>query len=152
MQLNLPDYQSFIKVKREEGKRWVWDAIRGKWLVLLPEELVRQLLVHYLMTELGVKKNRIAIEKGLSVNSLKKRCDILIYDQAMNPWLLVECKAPKVPLKQTVFRQIAMYNMPLQVPYLLVCNGPEAYCCAIDFSNKDFTFLSEVPLYPDQTQ
>ncbi|MEL7222342.1 MAG: type I restriction enzyme HsdR N-terminal domain-containing protein [Bacteroidota bacterium] len=147
LELSLSDYQSHLRIKKQANKRYLWDEIRAKWLVLQPEELVRQLLIHYLLNQHQVSKNRIAIERGIKVNQLQKRCDILIYDQAMNPWLLVECKAPSVKLNQAVFRQIATYNMPLQVPYLLVCNGPHAYCCAIDFAEQTFIFLEELPVY-----
>jgi len=147
LDLNLPFYQSLLRIKHQGETRYLWDPIRNKWLVLQPEELVRQLLIQYLMTALGVSKNRIAIERGLTLNGLQKRCDILIFDQAMNPWLLVECKAPTVSLNQVVFRQIATYNIPLQVPFLLVCNGPQAYCCAIDFQAKTFSFLAAIPDY-----
>ncbi|MEL7428100.1 MAG: type I restriction enzyme HsdR N-terminal domain-containing protein, partial [Bacteroidota bacterium] len=80
LQLDLPRFQTEIQIKQEAGKRWIWGVIRSKWLVLQPEELVRQLLLQYLMLEIGVNKNRIAVERGLSVNGLQKRCDILIYD------------------------------------------------------------------------
>lgn len=148
LQLDLPRFQTEIQIKQEVGKRWIWGVIRSKWLVLQPEELVRQLLLQYLMLEAGVNKNRIAVERGLSVNGLQKRCDILIYDLEMNPWLLVECKAPKVRLNEAVFRQIATYNMELQVPYLLVSNGPQAYCSQIDLTAKSFQFLSALPPFP----
>jgi len=148
LQLDLTRFQTEIQVKQENGKRWIWDFIRRKWLVLLPEELVRQLLVQYLLLEVGVNKNRIAIERGLHVNGLQKRCDILVYDTAMSPWLLIECKAPKVALNDGVFRQIATYNMPLQVPHLMVCNGPQAYCCTINFEEQSFEFLAAIPGYP----
>ena len=125
----------------------VWDSIRAKWLVLQPEEMVRQLLVLYLQ-DCGVNKNRIAIERGLEVNGLAKRCDMLVYDPQMNPWLLVECKAPQVRLTQATFRQIAAYNLPLRVPHLLVCNGPEAYCCTLDWETENHRFLTALPVYP----
>lgn len=146
LNLSLDEYQQYLKIKTEGEKRFLWDFIRSKWLVLLPEEMVRQLLIHYLIKQLGINKNRIAIEKGLSVNGLQKRCDILIFGQAMKPFLLIECKAPSVQLNQAVFRQIAQYNMTLNVPYLLVCNGPDAYCCEIDFEQKNYTFLDDVPV------
>lgn len=152
MNLDLPRFQDEIQVKQEGGKRWIWDAIRKKWLVLLPEELVRQLLVQQLLLEQNVNKNRIAIERGITVNGLQKRCDILIYDNEMQPWLLIECKAPTIKLNGAVFRQIARYNMRLQVPYLLVCNGPQAYCCSIDFEEEAFMFLTDLPPYPQADQ
>jgi hypothetical protein len=147
LELSLSNYQSHLKIKQESGKRYIWDEIRSKWLVLLPEEMVRQLLVQYLLLTHKVSRNRIAIERGIKVNQLQKRCDLLIYDRDMSPWLLIECKAPSVKLNQAVFRQIATYNMPLQVPYLLVCNGPSAYCCAIDFTEQAFYFLDHLPSY-----
>lgn len=147
LELSLSDYQPYLRIKKQADKRYIWDEIRSKWLVLQPEELVRQLLIHHLLDSHKVSKNRIAIERGIKVNQLQKRCDILIYNQGMNPWLLVECKAPSVKLNQAVFRQIATYNMPLQVPYLLVCNGPQAYCCSIDFSAQTFAFLENLPVY-----
>lgn len=145
--LSLSDYQSYLKIKQQSGKRYIWDEIRSKWLVLQPEELVRQLLIQYLLLKHKVSRNRIAIERGIKVNQLQKRCDILIYDQEMSPWLLIECKAPSLKLNQAVFRQIATYNMPLQVPFLLVCNGPDTYCCAIDFAEQTFSFLDHLPAY-----
>lgn len=145
LDLGLNELQQFLKIKKEGQKRFLWDCIRSKWLVLLPEEMVRQLLIHHLINHLGINKNRIAIEKGLTVNGLQKRCDILVFDQSMQPFLLIECKAPSVKINQTVFRQIAQYNMALNVPYLLVCNGPDAYCCAIDFLEKNYNFLDHIP-------
>ncbi len=147
LDLDLTQYQADLRVKTDGDTRYIWDTIRAKWLVLQPEEWVRQLLVYYLLDKAGVNRNRIAIERGLQVNQLKKRTDVLVFDKAMCPWLLIECKAPSVSLDERVFRQIATYNMPLQVPYLLVCNGPHAYCCRIDFEEQSFTFLPELPLY-----
>jgi len=146
LDLELHRFQNHLKLKKQGDKPYVWDFIRSKWLVLQPEEMVRQLLIHYLIEDLGVNKNRIAVEKGLTVNTLKKRCDILIYDQSMTPFLLIECKAPAIKLNQAVFEQIAQYNMALKVPFLLVSNGPDAFCCAIDFEEKGFQFLSTIPV------
>lgn len=148
LDLQLDQYAGLLKLKTEEGKRFIWDPIRRKWLVLQPEEMVRQLLICYFLETKQVNKNRIAIERGLRVLELYKRCDILIYDAEMAPWLLIECKAPQIALNQETFNQIARYNMPLQVPNLLVCNGPDAYVCQINFEDQLFTFLAEVPDYP----
>lgn len=147
LDLGLSSYAEQLRLKTEGGKRFLWDVIRSKWLVLQPEEMVRQLLLLYLQ-EQGVSKNRVAVEHGLVVNGLRKRCDILVYDPAMAPWLLVECKAPQVRISQATFRQTAAYNLPLRVPYLLVCNGPEAYCCQLDWEQEQFTFLAALPHYP----
>lgn len=148
LDLDLIQYQEILRIKTEGDSRYIWDVIRAKWLVLQPEEWVRQLLVLYLLDKVGVNKNRIAIERGLQVNQLKKRTDILVFDREMSPWLLVECKAPAVPLNEKVFRQIAIYNMPLQVPHLLVCNGPQAYCCQMHVAERTYVFLPNLPDYP----
>lgn len=139
------DFQDRLQLKTEGGRRWLFDPIRRKWVVLQPEEMVRQLLIHFLIESKGYKKNRVTVERAIEVNGLSKRCDILVYDNDMAPFMLVECKAPQVPVNQAVFRQIATYNLPLQVPYLLVSNGPTSYCCKMLYDREDYIFLEEIP-------
>ena len=110
----------------------IHDPIRRKYLVQTPEETVRQLTVQYLIEEKGYPQNRISVEKALKVNELTKRFDILVFERAMKPFLLVECKAPNIPISQDTFRQIAIYNMPLSVRFLMVTNGNDTYCCEMD--------------------
>ncbi len=143
--LNLMKYKEHLQLKRQDGMRKIWDPVRKKWLVLQPEELVRQLLLQYLLLEKGYNRNRIRMEKGLQVNELDKRCDLLVFDEKIRPFLLAECKAPHVPVGQEVFEQIAWYNTALTVPFLLVTNGIDSYCCAIDYETRTYTFLQEVP-------
>ena len=146
--LSLQDYAEALRLENQDNKRMIYDPIRSKWLTLQPEEFVRQLLVQYLLQARYYNKHRITLERGLKVNGLNKRCDLLVFDKEMAPFLLVECKAPQVKLTETVFRQIAAYNLPLQVPYLLVSNGPVSYCCQMNYSAGNYTFVPEVPLYP----
>ena len=148
IELNLLDLREHLQFRTVEGKRYVFDAVRRKWLAAGPEELVRQLLVHYLLLYKGYGKGRIGIEKGLKINDLERRCDVVIYDADLQPFLLIECKAPKVTLDDAVFRQIAQYNMPLQVPYLAVTNGIVTYCCAMDYRQRSYSFLTEIPAQP----
>jgi hypothetical protein len=143
--IDLNPYKSKLRLKKEAGIIYVFDFIRGKWLMLLPEELVRQLLIIYLIEEKNYSKNVIAVERGLKVNNLNKRCDLLIFDSDTKPTMLVECKAPKVKITQDVFRQIAIYNMSFEVDYLLVTNGVQTYCCQMDYEQKSWTFLNEIP-------
>lgn len=143
--LGLMRFKGLLKVKRDNGKRLIFDPIRKKWLVLQPEEMVRQLAIHYLVVEKGCSLARINIEKGLKVNSLNKRFDLLVYSRDLKPFLLVECKAPQAPVNQDAFRQVSWYNMPLKVRYLLVTNGIESYCCALDYERKSYEFLNAVP-------
>lgn len=140
-------YADRLKLKKQANQRLLFDCIRQKYLVLQPEELVRQLVIHYLLAEKKCNRNRIAIEKMLKVNGMTKRCDILIFQHDMQPWLLIECKAPSVPLSEATFRQVAVYNLPLQVDYLMVTNGQTTYCCKMDYEEKTFHFLSEIPMY-----
>ncbi len=147
MLLNI-DYTLFkesLHLKKENDKLMVLDPIRKKYLVLQPEELVRQLVLLYLLHEKNYNKNRIRTEQGLKVNSLNKRCDILIYDQNIKPVFLIECKSSKVKISQETFDQIAQYNLPLQVQYLLVTNGIQSYCCKMDYENQEYQFLNAVP-------
>lgn len=147
IELDLTVWEKSLRLKREAGVSYLLDPIRNKWLVLQPEEIVRQLMVQYLIGEKQYNKNRIRIEQGLLVNGLSKRCDILIYDNAIKPLLLVECKSPKVGITQATFEQIANYNLPLQVKYLVVTNGPATFCCEMDYENQSFRFLSAIPEY-----
>ncbi len=145
IELDLLQFQDRLEIKEEANKRFIFDPIRKKHLVLTPEELVRQLLICYLVEEKGYSKNRIALEKSLKVNGMPRRWDILIYDEQTNPILLVECKAPKVKVNQSTFEQVARYNLSLKVPFLLVSNGLNTYCCQIDFKEQSFHFLQEIP-------
>lgn len=148
IELPLLDMQKDLKTRTQEGRRQVFDAIRRKWLVLQPEEHVRQLLLLYLVHQLGYSPIHIGIEKKLVVNTLTRRCDILVYSAEMAPWMLIECKAPAVPITQATFDQVARYNMPLQVPFLTVTNGLQTFCCALDYEQSSYTFLDTLPEFP----
>ena len=145
--LNLIKYTDHLRITKDGEISYVYDIIRKKNLVLLSEELVRQCIIHYFVDELKISKNLIWVEKGIKVNDLSRRCDIILIDRNANPILLVEVKSPKVKLNQKVFNQIAMYNLPLKVPYLMVSNGKDSYFCKIDFEHKKYEFLSELPTY-----
>lgn len=147
LQLNLLELSDQLRIERRADKPHIWDPLRRKQLVLTPEEMVRQLLIHHLINDCGYNTNRISVEKMLKVNSLTKRCDLLIYDQHFLPWMLVECKAPSVKITDATFRQIAIYNLPLRVPFLLVCNGPEAYCCSMDYERESYHYLAALPSF-----
>ena len=142
--LNLPQYS--IKIKEEGGTKYIFDSIRKKYLVLQPEEWVRQNFIQYLIQEKKYPTGLIEIEKGLKINGLQKRADAIIHKNA-KPVVLIECKAPTMRINQEVFDQIARYNITFKVPYLLVTNGLEHYCAKINFDKNNFEFLPEVPDY-----
>lgn len=141
----LPKYQ--IKLRKNEEKTEVFDLLRKKWLVLTPEEEVRQKMILYLLNEKGYPAGRLASEYSLKVNELKRRADIVAFDRFGHPLLIVECKAPKIKITQTVFDQIARYNLSLRVDYLIVSNGLQNYCCMMDFKLEKYQFLEEIPEY-----
>ncbi|PCJ94879.1 MAG: restriction endonuclease subunit R [Flavobacteriaceae bacterium] len=141
--LNFPAYN--FRFKNNENKVQIFDAIRKKFVVLQPEEWVRQHVVHYLMQEKKYPKSLINVEKQLKINNLTKRYDVVIFNSDGSIHLLVECKAPEIKISQAVFDQIARYNMQLQATYLMVTNGLEHYYCKMDLLKEKYTFLRQIP-------
>ena len=126
----------------------VFDPVRKKSVVATPEEVVRQLLLQYLLKEKKFPRSLLGVETSLTVNRLQKRCDIVAFKNNL-PAMLIECKAPSVKIVQSVFDQVARYNLALKVPYLLVTNGVVSLCCKIDLGKSRFDFLKEIPGYWD---
>lgn len=146
-ELNLPKYQ--ISVKSENGKTLILDVIRKKHVILTPEEWVRQHFVQFLISEKKVPATLIAVEKSLRLNRLGKRTDIVVYDNKLQPLLVVECKAPDVNISQETFDQIARYNMAINAHYLIVTNGLQHFTCFIDHEKQAYTFLPDIPTYDE---
>lgn len=145
LKLNLPNYD--FKIKTEQGLTQIFDPIRKKMVRLTPEEWVRQNLIQFLNVDKKYPISLMAVEKGLTVNNLSKRFDILCYGNDSKPLLLIECKAPNVKINQSSFDQISIYNLKFKVPFLLVSNGIEHYCCKMDYQNNSYTFLKDIPSY-----
>jgi type I site-specific restriction endonuclease len=145
LKLNLPDFK--FRIEKKDGKPTIFDEVRKKFLILTPEEWVRQNLIKFLIQKKDVPAGLIAIEKGLKVNQLNKRTDIVIYKKDGKAGMIVECKAPSVKISQATFEQIARYNMSLRVPFLVISNGMEHYCCKIDFEKGQYSFLKDIPTF-----
>ena len=145
--LNLPAFQ--YKIKHIENKAYIYDILRKKFIVITPEEWVRQHFVHFLTDYKGYPKGLLANEIQLNLNGTKKRCDTVLYDKNLSAKLIVEYKAPHVEITQAVFDQITRYNMVLKVEYLIVSNGLRHYCCRIDYTTMKYTFLPDIPDYKD---
>tara|TARA_R110002049_G_scaffold309289_1_gene520223 strand:+ start:9932 stop:10381 length:450 start_codon:yes stop_codon:yes gene_type:complete len=143
--LNFPQFS--FRFKNNENKISIFDEIRKKFVVLQPEEWVRQHCVHYLIEEKKYPKSLINIEKELTVNTLKKRYDIVIFNPDGSIHLIVECKAPKITINQDVFDQIARYNLELNATFLMVTNGLNHYYCQMDFEKERYQFLMDIPEY-----
>lgn len=143
--LKLPEYD--FQKRRIDGLTCVFDIFRKKYVVLTPEEEVRQRFARFLVSERGYPASLIQTECSLLVNKMHRRCDILVHKPAGTPALLVECKAPAVRITQDVFDQVARYNMTFRVEYLVVTNGIRHYCCRIDFEESGIRFLKDIPAY-----
>lgn len=146
MQLNLPEFE--IKTRKTgTGKTEVFDAIRKKYIVLTPEEWVRQHFMNYLINVKGYPSSLIAVEKGLTLNQMQKRFDAVIYDNNGQPLVLIEFKSPKVKLDQKTFDQVSRYNLKMKVNYLMISNGLKHYCCRMDYINSNYQFLKKIPAF-----
>ena len=142
--LNLPEYD--FKIKDDGGKKYIFDNLRKKYLILTPEEWVRQNIIRFLVEEKGFPTGLISVEAGINVNSLKRRYDALIYSRIGKPFVLVECKAPSVKLTQKVFEQILAYNSKIAAPNLLITNGISHYFLSHNPSGK-FQFINDIPTF-----
>jgi hypothetical protein len=143
--LNFPTYS--FRFKNSENKRLIFDGIRKKFVVLQPEEWVRQHCVQYLIQVKNYPISLINVEKELKINTLRKRYDIVVFNPDGSIHLIVECKAPKITIDQTTFDQIARYNLKLNATYLMVTNGINHYYCQMDFENERYEFLKDIPDY-----
>jgi hypothetical protein len=142
--LNLPSYT--YQTREIDGSVQIFDILRKKYVVLTPEEWVRQHVINLLITHLSYPRSLISIEGGLSVNKLTKRFDILSYDRQGKPFLLVECKAPSVKVDQKTITQATVYNQKLRAPYIVISNGLKTFCFHIDYETKAYKQLPEIPL------
>ena len=145
LKLNFPSYK--FRLKNSENKTLIFDQIRKKFVVLQPEEWVRQHCINFLLEEVECPKSLINVEKTIELNGLKKRYDIIVYKPDGSIFLIVECKAPQVKINQDAFDQIARYNMSLNSEFLFVTNGLNHFVCFIDFKNNSYQFLKEIPKF-----
>ena len=145
IKLNFPTYP--FRFKNSENKVSIFDEIRKKFIILTPEEWVRQHVVHYLINEKKYPKSLINVEKVLTINKLRKRYDVVVFNPDGSIHILVECKAPEVKISQATFDQIARYNMTMKARFLNVTNGLSHYYCQMDFENEKYEFLQSLPDY-----
>lgn len=141
--LNLPEYS--FKTRTEGNKLFIFDSLRKKYVRLTPEEWVRQNFVQFLISELKYSPPLIAVETGVRVNENQQRADLIVFDRSGNPVLVAEFKAPEVKISQQTFDQIVRYNMPLKVKFLVVSNGLQHYCCAVDYLQNSYSFRPNIP-------
>lgn len=136
---------SLPNIKVENNIKYIFCIIRKKWIILTPEEKVRQFTLHYLIHRLNYPQKYISVEKTLKVNELIKRYDIVVFNQELQPKILIECKAETVELKEKTMQQIAIYNITLQVPFLMITNGSISFYFKIQ--DKNAVQIQELPTY-----
>ena len=143
VKIEYPPYQP--KIKTEAGKEFIFDEIRKRWVVLTPEEWVRQNFLQYLIQQKKYPSSLIAVEKEINLGELKKRFDIVVYDSHTKPWMVIECKEMDMPLNAAVLDQGLRYNITLQVKYIVITNG--SHCFAFENSNGEIIELNELPAF-----
>ena len=136
-----------FRFKSNENKTLIFDIIRKKFVVLTPEEWVRQHAIHFLISEKKYPAAHINVEKQLQLNDTVKRYDIVVFNKDGTIKIIVECKAPSIKTNQQTFDQIARYNLVLKSETLMVTNGLEHFFCKMDFANKKYLFLKDLPSY-----
>ena len=141
IKIKYPPYQP--KIKKQAGKEFIFDEFRKRWVILTPEEWVRQNFLQYLTQIKKYPASLIAIEKEIKLAELKKRFDIVVYDRNSKPWMIVECKEMNVPLGKIVLDQVLRYNVSLNVPYLVITNG--SYCMAMLLKHNAMTEIDSLP-------
>lgn len=145
IQLNLPDYP--IRLSGTQEHPSIFDILRRKYVALTPEEWVRQHFIHFLINQKNYPVTLLANEIKLQVGNKTLRADSVLYNRELRPRMIVEYKAPHIPITQKVFDQISTYNMLLHVDYLVVSNGLQHYCCKMDYDNQKYLFLEDIPDY-----
>ena len=143
IKLNFPDFE--FKLKKIDNKTFIFDSFRKKFILLTPEEWVRQHVLNFLVLK-KIPITHIAIEKQIIINSLNKRFDVVIYNNTGDVIMLVECKSPSIKLTQNVFDQISIYNLNLNSKYCMVTNGLDHIYFKIDKLSKKFTFVKDFPI------
>ena len=144
-ELNLPAYDVKIRGTRERPE--IFDFLRHRFVALTPEEWVRQHFTHWLTSEKGYPKGLLGNEVALRCGNKTLRCDSVVYNKQTRPLMIIEYKAPAVPLTQRVFSQISAYNLLLHVDYLVVSNGLQHFCCRMDYDRQTYHFLQAIPDY-----
>ena len=145
--LNLPPFE--IKLRGTKAQPQIFDILRKKYIALTPEEWVRQHFVHFLVEHKGYPAALMANEIQLKVGEKTLRADSVLYSRELKPRMIIEYKAPHIPITQKVFDQISIYNTLLHVDYLVVSNGLQHYICKMDYNDKKYLFLEDIPDYKE---
>jgi Type I restriction enzyme R protein N terminus (HSDR_N) len=144
--INYPEQR--FQIKQESGKDIIFDPLRKKWLLLTPEEWVRQNFVQYLVQVKKYPATLIALEKMIHLGELKKRFDILVYDKDHRPWMMIECKAPVIKLDETVLQQLLRYHISVPTGFLIITNGGYSY--GWEKKEKGLSLIHKLPEFGER--
>jgi hypothetical protein len=131
-------------IRQEDSKSFVFDRLRRRFVRLTPEEWVRQHFIHFLIQKKNYPEGLLANEVSIVLGAVDRRCDTVLYDTFLQPRMIIEYKAPTVGLSQKTFDQILRYNLVLGVPWLIVTNGLQHFCCRVDAQGKG-SFVDRIP-------
>ena len=134
-----------LRLSKKGEDVFVWCVSRKKTLLVTPEEWVRQHVIHFLVNDKNIPLGLLISEFSMKINKLSRRCDLVLFGNDQQPKLIIECKAPDVPIDEKVFRQIAQYNFKLNVDYLMLTNGLQHVICKIDRANNNLIYLEDLP-------
>lgn len=143
--LNLPSFDA--KIRKNGSLMEIYDPLRRKFIALTPEEWVRQHFVNWLISDKEYPTSLMANEAGIKLNSLTRRCDTVVYNQHLDPLMIIEYKESNISITQDVFDQVVRYNTVLKVPYIVVSNGVNHYCCKMNYEKQSYDFLTDIPNY-----
>lgn len=144
-EMNFPELE--FQIKETDGKLSIFDFLRKKYLILTPEEWVRQHMIAFLIQFRNYPKSLFALEKGLHYNSLQKRSDILVLDREGKPFLLIECKAPEIVLSMKTLEQVSVYNKSIKAPHIGITNGMNHLFFSMDEDSSNFAQIPDVPKF-----
>ena len=136
-----------FRSKNIDGKTAIFDIIRKKFIILTPEELVRQHLIHYLINQMQYPRSLISVEDGMRVNKMIKRSDVVVYNKKGEVFLAIECKSEKVKLTQKSMDQLSVYNQHYKATYLALTNGLDVFISKIDYDLKKVEFIEGFPVF-----
>lgn len=144
-----PNIKYPIKIITKDRKKWVFDFIRKKYIRLTPEEWVRQNFIKYLVEIKNYPVGLIGVEQKLPGNNQNFRTDIVVFSKSAKAIMIIECKSEKIKINQDVFDQAAKYNFQFKADYLAVTNGINHYICKLNYQEKSYDFLKEIPDYKE---